>query len=462
MMPNSKLNTLVAPSGEATLHGIRAAISVGHEAAGAIETLCGRGLGSGIDGDIRLCGPHAATTAGRLVQLWPRLQVSVVRYEHIAAEARDFDIVLTDLRSPARELVAIHGACRRAGTPVIASMPCPWGPALFLFTPDGMSFEQFFSVPADAALSDHWTVPLDRLLPASHSQLASTLEAVMAKRTALDEAALASYQTALAQMVCDVIEEVPVPVVPRVVLADLLTACTEEIDYTNAVAEQMSSIWTRISPVYDRALMPPDGRTVYADVLERMARAFDGCHRILEAGVGTGLIAERLAEAGHEVVGIDLNHGMLAHARRRAARFGDRMRVGEGNVERLFFANDSFDGYCSNNVVFDADIEKAMREAWRVLRPGGKLALNSLKAVPSVEKLGGPAMLASMGVAVEVAEEFIRCQQSIWDGRALKYGIRLHAEDKIRTLLEGLGFVDVAFTAETYAGISFFVEARKP
>jgi SAM-dependent methyltransferase len=47
---------------------------------------------------------------------------------------------------------------------------------------------------------------------------------------------------------------------------------------------------------------------------------------LLDAGCGPGLVSEAFLGAGHRVVGVDLSAEMVARARRRCARFGDRAR----------------------------------------------------------------------------------------------------------------------------------------
>ena len=47
---------------------------------------------------------------------------------------------------------------------------------------------------------------------------------------------------------------------------------------------------------------------------------------VLDAGCGPGLVSLAFLEAGHRVVGVDLSDEMIARARARCARFGDRAR----------------------------------------------------------------------------------------------------------------------------------------
>jgi 2-polyprenyl-6-hydroxyphenyl methylase/3-demethylubiquinone-9 3-methyltransferase len=90
--------------------------------------------------------------------------------------------------------------------------------------------------------------------------------------------------------------------------------------------------------------------------------------RVLDLGCGKGRFARRLAEAGAEVVGLDLSAAMLAEA----TGVG-RVR---GSARRLPFAAATFDAVVAVEVFEHlAAVEPALAEARRVLRPGGVLAI---------------------------------------------------------------------------------------
>lgn len=91
--------------------------------------------------------------------------------------------------------------------------------------------------------------------------------------------------------------------------------------------------------------------------------------RILEVGVGTGIIARALMDLGHDVVGVDLSVRMLERARRR---LGAPVVVA-GDARRLPFADASFDQAVSVWVLHVVgDIAGVLREVARILRPGGR------------------------------------------------------------------------------------------
>jgi ubiquinone/menaquinone biosynthesis C-methylase UbiE len=93
----------------------------------------------------------------------------------------------------------------------------------------------------------------------------------------------------------------------------------------------------------------------------------------LEIGIGTGLNLPLYAPTV-ELTAIDLTPEMLAHTRARAADIGRSVRLHEGDATRLPFADASFDTVVSTLTLSTIQHpEAAVREAWRVCRPGGEL-----------------------------------------------------------------------------------------
>lgn len=97
--------------------------------------------------------------------------------------------------------------------------------------------------------------------------------------------------------------------------------------------------------------------------------------RVLDVACGTGVLARAAAARvgpGGAVVGLDRNAGMLAVARRQAPGIEWR----EGLAESLPFEAASFDAVVSQfGLMFFQDRDRALGEMWRVLRPGGRLAV---------------------------------------------------------------------------------------
>lgn len=111
-----------------------------------------------------------------------------------------------------------------------------------------------------------------------------------------------------------------------------------------------------------------DARLLGADLAGR---------RVLEVGAGAAQCSRWLAGQGAHAVASDLSFGQLAHALRIDAGAGAaraEVPLVQADATRLPFADESFDIVCSayGAVPFVADSAAVMREAARVLKPGGR------------------------------------------------------------------------------------------
>jgi 2-polyprenyl-3-methyl-5-hydroxy-6-metoxy-1,4-benzoquinol methylase len=107
---------------------------------------------------------------------------------------------------------------------------------------------------------------------------------------------------------------------------------------------------------------------------------------ILDAGCGPGLVAEAFLAAGHRVMGVDLSAEMVARARARCARFGDRACFEQVRLQDLP-AGAPFDAAVSRFVVHhvrDPDAFLAAQAAR--LRPGGAVVVSDPVADPDPER----------------------------------------------------------------------------
>jgi ubiquinone/menaquinone biosynthesis C-methylase UbiE len=114
------------------------------------------------------------------------------------------------------------------------------------------------------------------------------------------------------------------------------------------------------------------------DLVERLKRP--GAMDVLEVACGTGIVTRQLRGAlplGSRLVATDLSEPMLSFARRKFE--GDStIEWQQADALDLPFADQSFDAVvCQFGLMFVPDKAAALREAFRVLKPGGQLLLNT-------------------------------------------------------------------------------------
>ena len=100
---------------------------------------------------------------------------------------------------------------------------------------------------------------------------------------------------------------------------------------------------------------------------------------LLELGCGPGCALQGLLRLPHlaRVIGLDWSEVMLAHAsrRNRLALEAGRLALVRGDFARLPFIAEIADAILAVNVVYFMHSSAAVREARRVLRPGGRMVL---------------------------------------------------------------------------------------
>lgn len=123
---------------------------------------------------------------------------------------------------------------------------------------------------------------------------------------------------------------------------------------------------------------------------------------VLEIGVGTGrnLMHYR---SGVRITGIDISPGMLRIARRRARALGREVELLAEDAQALEFSDQRFDTVVFSLVLCSVpDPRRAVREAVRVLRPGGRVIMlehvrSGVPAVRLVQQLIDPVSVRLQG-----------------------------------------------------------------
>lgn len=137
------------------------------------------------------------------------------------------------------------------------------------------------------------------------------------------------------------------------------------------MVESGSIPFDRAAEIYDRTRAISDA--AMARTLELLSRELSGRGRVLEVGVGTGLIALPLAALGLPVIGVDLSEPML---RKLVQKTGGRLPFAlvRGDATRMPFRDGSIGGaYLRWVLHLIPDWRGALAEIVRVVRPGGVL-----------------------------------------------------------------------------------------
>jgi ubiquinone/menaquinone biosynthesis C-methylase UbiE/predicted ester cyclase len=136
--------------------------------------------------------------------------------------------------------------------------------------------------------------------------------------------------------------------------------------------ERVRKIFDKQAPKYDESMSRFE-RLLFAGNREWVAERAQG--RILDIAAGTGRNLPFYA-AGASVTGIELSPEMAAVGRRRAEDLGRELEMVVGDATDLPFPDESFDTVvCTYGLCTIPDDAAAVREARRVLRPGGRILL---------------------------------------------------------------------------------------
>jgi ubiquinone/menaquinone biosynthesis C-methylase UbiE len=163
--------------------------------------------------------------------------------------------------------------------------------------------------------------------------------------------------------------------------------------------------------------------------------------RILEAGCGTGEAARALAHrvgSRGRVVALDRSAAMLAEARRRASGADLPVVYHLGDVYRLPFPDNAFDG-CRAERLFQhlVDPAAALAEMCRVTRSGGRLVVAEVDQETRI--LDSPDRALTRRILNHYGDQ----NASAWIGRALP------------RLFRQAGLADIAVTPKTIVGADF-------
>jgi arsenite methyltransferase len=191
---------------------------------------------------------------------------------------------------------------------------------------------------------------------------------------------------------------------------------------------------------------------------------------VLDLGSGGGidvlLSARRVGPTG-KAFGLDMTDEMLALARENQRRAGiSNAEFLKGEIENIPLPEDSVDVVLSNCVInLSADKDRVLREAFRVLRPGGRFAVSDVVVrgpVPVEVRRSVELWIGCVAGALD-EEEYLSKLAAAGFADISVEPTRIYRAADARALLDNAG-IDVEAIAPLVDGkfLSAFIRARKP
>jgi ubiquinone/menaquinone biosynthesis C-methylase UbiE len=231
--------------------------------------------------------------------------------------------------------------------------------------------------------------------------------------------------------------------------------------------KKVQAHYDEVAEIYDGRYDGRRGRDYHGHLCQRVMAWLPPGRRLLDLGCGTGLFIERyIAESGSagsavsngSAVGLDISTGMIEKARLRSPASDFLV----GTAEVLPFKDAEFDAIASMLAFsYVPHPERMLAEAYRVLRPGGAIAICTLgknaltSVVPAIYRIGEKMDVHRIGMG--------------------DFGEHYYNEQEMEVLFVDAGFTDIAVQRCSFAHLNLatplydlakkvepFIEARMP
>jgi len=206
--------------------------------------------------------------------------------------------------------------------------------------------------------------------------------------------------------------------------------------------------YDEIADIYDDRYGGRRGRSYHQHISDHVMSVLPKGGFLLDVGCGTGLFVKRYIREGGQAVGLDISPRMVIYGRQRCPESG--FCVGTADV--LPFQDETFDALASLLAFsYVPDPEAMLAESYRVLKPGGRIAICTLSRtvftsiVPVIYQVGEKVGLKKVGVG--------------------DFGERYYTNTEIAGLLDDAGFTDISVGRCSFAHLNLtdpiFTLARK-
>jgi SAM-dependent methyltransferase len=138
---------------------------------------------------------------------------------------------------------------------------------------------------------------------------------------------------------------------------------TKEIQHGRFLAKHgAGEIWNWESPA---------GKLRWARRVQMLSGHLRPGMTILEIGCGTGYFTRELTRRGADIIAIDVSPELLEIAKAKSSAPNVRYEI--QNASALTYSDATFDSVVGSSVLHHLEIEEALREIYRVLKPGGTI-----------------------------------------------------------------------------------------
>ncbi|MDO9539539.1 MAG: methyltransferase domain-containing protein [Methanocalculus sp.] len=192
--------------------------------------------------------------------------------------------------------------------------------------------------------------------------------------------------------------------------------------------------YDEVAEVYDQRYDLRQGRLYHHHLSRIILNRLPNGGSLLDLGCGTGLFIEHYLKNGDQGVGLDISPGMVRIARLRCPE--SDFLVGTADI--LPFDDESFENVASLLAfTYLKDPDSMLRESYRILKPGGRIAVCTLGRnmmtwmVPPFYKLGERLGYRKIGVG--------------------DFGENYYSGEEMKEMFLNAGFVDVESTRCSFA-----------